>query len=90
MAQVSKGSRAQVGPRLAQAVYEEVQRRAEANNMSMSQYVADVMALHVGLPEFVLELEKPRRPRAHDLRKKGTKNKTNQQGTSPEQLQLAS
>ncbi|MGW5312905.1 toxin-antitoxin system [Nocardia thailandica] len=79
MAQVSKGKRAQVGPRLARDVFDEVQRRAEANNMSMSQYVADVMAIHVGRPDLVLELEKPRRPRAHDLRKKGTGKTTPQQ-----------
>lgn len=79
MAQVSKGDRAQVGPRLDHAVYEEVRKRAEANKMSMSQYVADLMALHVGRPDLVRELGKPRRPRAHDLRKKGAKDAMQQQ-----------
>jgi hypothetical protein len=41
---------------LAQEVFEEVRRLAEAQGMSMSQYVADVMALHVGRPDLVLEL----------------------------------
>lgn len=61
MAQLPKGSRAQVGPRLPIEVYEVVRQRAEENDMSMSQYVADVMALHVGRPDLVLELGKPRR-----------------------------
>lgn len=58
MAQRPKGRRAQVGPRLALEVFEEVRRRAEARGMSISQYVADVMALHVGRPDLVLELGK--------------------------------
>lgn len=89
MAQISKGDRAQVGPRLDLDVFEEVRQRAEANNMSMSQYVADIMALHVNRPDLVRELGKPRRPRAHDLRKKGTKTQQ-APGDPPEQLQLAS
>ncbi|MEV0344031.1 toxin-antitoxin system [Nocardia sp. NPDC050713] len=56
MAQRPKGKRAQVGPRLALEVFEEVQKRAAANGMSISQYVADVMAIHVGRRDLVLEL----------------------------------
>lgn len=78
MAQVNKGKRELVGSRLAKDVYDELARAAEARNISMSQYVADVMALHFGLDDLVLELDKPRRPRAHDLRKKGART-TNQQ-----------
>ncbi|MFF0546856.1 toxin-antitoxin system [Nocardia thailandica] len=73
MAQVNKGKRELVGARLAKDVYEELARAAEAHNISMSQYVADVMALHFGRDDLVLELDRPRRPRAHDLRKKGAK-----------------
>ena len=48
MAQPHKGERRLVGTRLARDVHDEVQRRAAEAGTSMSQYVADVMAAHVG------------------------------------------
>lgn len=48
MAQPHKGERRLVGTRLARDVHDEVQRLAAEAGTSMSQYVADVMAAHVG------------------------------------------
>lgn len=57
MAQPHKGDRAQIMARPAQPVYEEIRRRAQARGgMSMSQYAADVFAVHVGREDLVREL----------------------------------
>lgn len=48
MAQPHKGERRLVGTRLARDVHDEVQRRAAEAGTSVSQYVADVVAAHVG------------------------------------------
>ncbi|MCV7316207.1 MULTISPECIES: toxin-antitoxin system [Mycobacteriaceae] len=58
MAQPNKGQRRQITPRLAAEVYAEVQRRAQERGMSTSQYVADVMAAHVGRPDLIRELNR--------------------------------
>ncbi|MEU4345608.1 hypothetical protein AB0H00_30880 [Nocardia sp. NPDC023852] len=68
MAQRAKGSRQQIGPRLALEVFEEIRQLAEDNDMSIAQYVADVMALHVGREDLVLELGKPRKPTVRQMR----------------------
>lgn len=87
MAQLPKGERAQVGPRLALDVFEAVRRLAEENRMSVSQYVADVMALHVNRPDLVLELDKPRHVPRRARPKKGRKRKTEK--TNQQELPLA-
>lgn len=51
-----KGDRAQIMTRPDRAVYDVIRREAEARGIPMGQYVADVLALHVGLPELVREL----------------------------------
>ncbi|WP_280406618.1 toxin-antitoxin system [Nocardia carnea] len=87
MAQLPKGERAQVGPRLALEVFEAVRRLAEENEMSMSQYVADVMALHVDRPDLVLELNKPRHVPRRAQPKKGRRRKPKK--TDQQELPLA-
>ncbi|MGW4071385.1 hypothetical protein [Nocardia testacea] len=54
--------------------------------MSVSQYVADVMALHVNRPDLVLELDKPRHVPRRARPKKGRKRKTE---TNQQELPLA-
>ncbi|WP_067722907.1 hypothetical protein [Nocardia yamanashiensis] len=49
-------------------VFEEISQRAKDNDMSIAQYVADVMALHIGREDLVLELGKPRKPTVRQLR----------------------
>ena len=56
MAQPHKGPRKLVGARFAHPVHARVEKLAAAAGMSVSQYVADVMALHVGLDHEVREL----------------------------------
>jgi len=58
MAQPHKGDRAQIMCRPRLPVYEEIRRRAAESGLSMSQYVADLLATHVGMPELVRELDK--------------------------------
>lgn len=52
----SKGDRGRINCRLAQPVHEEVRRRAAALGIPMSQYMADVLAQHVGRADLVREL----------------------------------
>ena len=56
MAQPHKGERRLVGTRLARDVHDEVQRRAAESGTSVSQYVADVMAAHVGRSDEIREI----------------------------------
>ena len=56
MAQPHKGHRHLVGTRLTRDVHEEVKRRARGLDVSVSQYVADIVAAHVGHADEVREL----------------------------------
>lgn len=58
MAQPHKGDREQIKVRADRIVYDIVKREAAARGIPMGQYVADVLAVHVGHPELVRELNK--------------------------------
>ncbi len=60
MAQPHKGDRAQIMTRPPRMVYEIVKQRAAELGFPMGQYVADLLAEHVGHPELVLALHKSR------------------------------
>jgi hypothetical protein len=53
-----KGDRAQIMARPDRIVYDIVKREAAQRGIPMGQYVADVLAEHVGHPELVRELHK--------------------------------
>lgn len=53
-----KGDRAQIMARPDRIVYEIVRRQAGERGIPMGQYVADVLAAHVGHPELIRELDK--------------------------------
>lgn len=53
-----KGDRAQIMARPDRIVYEIVKREAAERGIPMGQYVADVLAAHVGHPELVRELNR--------------------------------
>jgi hypothetical protein len=53
MAQPNKGDRELTQSRLARDVYNEVKKRAATQGVSISQYIADVMAVHVDRPDLV-------------------------------------
>ena len=53
MAQPHKGDRELTQSRLARPVYDEVKKRAYEQGVSISQYIADVMALHVDRPDLM-------------------------------------
>lgn len=53
-----KGDRAQIMARPDRIVYDIVKQEAAARGIPMGQYVADVLAAHVGHPELVRELNK--------------------------------
>ena len=53
MAQPHKGDRVLVASRPPAAVYEELRSRAAREHLSLSQYVADVLAEHVGRRDLV-------------------------------------
>lgn len=53
-----KGDRAQIMARPDRTVYEIVKHEAAQRGIPMGQYVADVLAEHVGHPELVRELHK--------------------------------
>jgi hypothetical protein len=59
-----KGDRAQIMARPDRLVYEIVRRQAAERGIPMGQYVADVLAAHVGHPELVRELGKEALPLA--------------------------
>ncbi len=54
----NKGDRAQIMARPDRLVYEIVKQECAERGISMGQYVADVLAAHVGHPELVRELDK--------------------------------
>jgi hypothetical protein len=53
-----KGDRAQIMARPHRMVYEIVKRESAELGIPMGQYVADVLAMYVGHPELVRELNK--------------------------------
>lgn len=53
-----KGDRAELLTRPDRIVCEQIKQKAAARGISVSQYVADLLALHVGLPHLVRELDK--------------------------------
>jgi len=53
MAQPHKGDRVLIAARPPQAVYGAVRQRAAEHGMSISQYVSDVLAAHVGRADLV-------------------------------------
>lgn len=55
MAQPHKGDRVLLACRPPAVVYDDVRRRAAARGLSISQYVADLLAEHVGRPDLVRE-----------------------------------
>jgi len=57
MAQPHKGDRDLVAARLARPVYVALKAEAAQRGMPMGQYVADVMAAHMGRPDLVLQLD---------------------------------
>lgn len=65
MSRASKGDRVVTTARLARPVWELVTERAAAAGVSVSAYVSDVMAEHVGRGDLVAELG--RRPIAEGL-----------------------
>ena len=55
-----KGDRAQIMTRPPRIVYEVIKERAAELGIPMGQYVADVLAAHVGHPELIRELNNPK------------------------------
>jgi hypothetical protein len=53
-----KGDRAQIMARPDRIVYDIVKREAAIRGIPMGQYVADVLAAHVGHPELMRELNR--------------------------------
>ena len=53
-----KGDRAQIMARPNRIVYDIVKQQSAELGIPMGQYVADVLAKHVGHPELVRELDK--------------------------------
>lgn len=53
MAQHDKGPRKQIAPRLRQEVYAAIEEIAAQQGTSVSQYVADLCAVHVGRADLV-------------------------------------
>ena len=64
MPQPHKGDREQIKVRADRVVYEIVKREAARRGIPMGQYAADVLAIHVGHPELVRELDKEVMPLA--------------------------
>jgi predicted DNA-binding ribbon-helix-helix protein len=56
MAQPFKGDRVVTVTRLARPVWADVQQAATERGMSISQYIADVLAAHVGRADLVRDL----------------------------------
>lgn len=56
MAQPHKGDRQLVGTRLTKQVHDEIKYRASEAGTSISQYVADIVAAHVGQLDEIREL----------------------------------
>lgn len=53
----SLGERMRVPVRMTPEVYEALRVEAKSRGISMSQYLADLAAIHLGLPEAVLRLD---------------------------------
>jgi hypothetical protein len=64
MAQPHKGDREQIKVRADRIVYDFVKNESARRGIPMGQYVADVLAIHVGHPELVRELDKEVMPLA--------------------------
>jgi len=52
-----KGDRAELLTRPDRIVSDKIKEKAAKQGISVSQYVADLLAVHVGLPELVRELD---------------------------------
>lgn len=59
-----KGDRVELLTRPERIVSNLIKQKAAARGMSVSQYVADLLAVHVGHPELVRELDKEVMPLA--------------------------
>ncbi|GAB2939547.1 hypothetical protein GCM10027047_39520 [Rhodococcus aerolatus] len=57
-----KGDRHMTSVRLPQAVYEEVQRRAAERGAHVSGYLADLVSVTLGLPEYATETRQEQLP----------------------------
>lgn len=53
----SLGERMRVPVRMPPDVYEALRIEAKSRGISMSQYMADLAAMHLGLPEAVMKLD---------------------------------
>lgn len=53
----SLGERTRVPVRMPSDVYEALRIEAKSRGISMSQYMADLAAMHLGLPEAVMKLD---------------------------------
>jgi hypothetical protein len=60
----SKGDRVLIQSRVERLVAESIAARAAARDISISQYVADLLAIHDGHPELVRELDQEVMPLA--------------------------
>ena len=60
----SKGDRVVTVTRIPRPVWEIVSRSAAERDISISQYVADILAIHEGHPELVRELDQEVMPLA--------------------------
>ncbi|TXH18580.1 MAG: toxin-antitoxin system [Mycobacterium sp.] len=56
MAQPHKGERTLIASRAPQPVFDAVAKAAAEHGISISAYVADVLAVHVGRPDLVRDL----------------------------------
>jgi hypothetical protein len=59
-----KGDRVELLTRPERIVSDKIKQKAGARGISVSQYVADLLAVHVGHPELVRELDKEVMPLA--------------------------
>ncbi len=64
MAQPHKGDRELIASRVPRAVYDAIRLAAAERHLTISQYVADVMATHTGHEELVRELRQEVLPRS--------------------------
>jgi hypothetical protein len=53
-----KGDRVELLTRPERVVSDKIKQQAATRGMSVSQYVADLLAVHAGYPELVRELDK--------------------------------
>lgn len=57
MAQPHRGDRELIASRVPRVLYDELKIAAAERNLTMSDYVSDVMAAHMGHPELVRNLQ---------------------------------